>query len=162
MKSLIKSRIKVSACVRTVLVCLCAMTVLTYFLWVPEVDAYLESVLKIQSDISPWIYTFAALVAAGVLFIFIYSFRFPSAMDRDTVFTPDTARYLKIVTAVLRGECVALILCATCLFALGERLLSPVAAVVSILGMTVSFALRVLSSYVRRAATLQEEVDCTL
>ncbi len=84
------------------------------------------------------------------------------AIKNDTVFTEKTSKRLSLIAKIMMIDCFALFALIMLLVAANELIVSPVLAIVALLGSAIAFLLRVLSSYIRRAAVLQEEADLTL
>lgn len=133
------------------------------FFWLPQAVSYVSSFL--QADIAEAetvIYSLCAVVAAPVFAIFGISFAFPRAIEKETLFSMGIAKLLKAIGAALIGDCIFFCAILLLLLSAGEIILAPALLFVGALGITVGSMLLVLSEYVKRAATLKEEADCTL
>jgi hypothetical protein len=59
-------------------------------------------------------------------------------------------------------DCILLLGAVVLLLLIGELLVSPLLALIDLIGFALGFLLHVLADYVRRAAILKEEADATL
>ena len=151
--------------IRILLVVMILSVASTVVFWLPKVLDYTQGFLN---ELGGGHYlTLAAKVLAAVisfiaLLVFFVAFRFPRAIETDSIFTDKTAALLKLIACLLLADSILFGAVTVCLFVIGETLLSPVFAFFDLVGFCVTGMIFVLSGYVRDAAYLKEEVDGTL
>lgn len=119
-------------------------------------DAYVVNLLEITINI------LSTFVITPLACVFIMSFLFPYAIERDMLFCTEIAKTLKCIGIVVVCDCTVLCVAFTVMLFLRETLLSPALVFVGALGITVGCMLLVLSKYVKHAAQLKEEAEYTL
>ena len=137
-----------------------------FALWLPPLREYVREILT-QSDgnlhfLKDLVYPIAALIALPAIAIVAVAFRFPAAIERDEIFSSNTAKSLRLISNLLFFSCAIGFISAILLFTIGEYVLSPLLFFAFFVGCTLALMLAVLSSYVKRAAILKEEADHTL
>lgn len=144
---------------------LCGILAL-FALWLPSLHSY---VLELIADLDESVYflrlllyPIAALIALPVIVAVSIAFRFPAAIARDEIFSNGTAKSLRIISNMIFIACAIGLLSALMLFLIGDRVLSPLLFFAFFVGCILGLMLAVLSSYVKRAEALKEEVDHTL
>lgn len=134
--------------------------------FIPNFALYLDELLAERGTVIPHIraivYICGALLAAPCLSILVMGFRLNLAVASDTVFTRTTADIVVRISRILCFDCVFFIFGIIALFIIGEGVVSYLFAFIDMVGIAIAFLLRVLSDYIRRAALLKEEADCTL
>ncbi len=108
------------------------------------------------------VFALGTALCAPCVALLALAWRFADAVERDEVFTARTAQRLSLISAIFIADC-ALFLCGiVAMFCFGELLLSPLFALIDLIGFGIGVLLRILSGYIRRAAELKEEVEGTL
>lgn len=133
--------------------------------WLPNAVDYASGVFKNAESFKNaeyLLYTIGYIIALPLFIVFIIAFKFPTAIEADTIFHEKTAKLIKIISIIIFSDCTLFGALAIWFFCSGERVLSPVLAFVDVIGFTVALMLLVLSEYVRRAAILKEEADYTI
>ena len=151
----------VSVTIRVVLVAMLLVSLLLAVTWIPDAIEYLEGVsdsmfLKVTA------YVLSLLILLVSFVIYTFAFRFPSAVENDTIFTDHTATLVKSIAVLVLVDCVLLAAGVTVLFVFGEKLLAPLFLFFDVVGIAVSAVFFILSKYIKDAATLKEEVEHTL
>ncbi len=108
------------------------------------------------------IYVLGAILIAVCISILAISMRFVGAVERDEIFTNKTANTLSLISRIFFVTCGAFFLVPASLFIIGERYISPMLAILDLVGIAIGVLLFILSDYIRRASELKEEVDLTL
>lgn len=103
-----------------------------------------------------------AILAIPCLSILAMALDFPTAITSDEIFTPKTARLMGRISLILFVDCLLFLAAIVALFCVGELIVSPLLAMIDLIGFALAFLLRVLADYVKRAAKMKEEVDATL
>ena len=151
--------------IRFLLVILSVVTIGMALLWTPNLLLYIKELIPVKSG-SNWLdlctYSLSALITLITVSIFIISFKFPTAIENNEIFTLKIADILKVIALLVISDCALLSSGVAILFISGETLIAPLIAFVAVIGITVSSTLLVLSKYVKDAAYLKEEVDHTL
>lgn len=140
---------------------ICASAAMCVF-WVPQAVKYASEFFENSENAKFFLYTICALVAMPLFAVFAVSFKFSTAIENDRIFDKKTAKLLKVIGATVVADCVLFGACVILLFVMGEQVLAPALAFVGAIGITVGIMLLVLSQYVKCAAVLKEEADCTL
>ena len=153
---------KLSNFIRFLLGFMLAAGAAMYFLWMPGAVEYTSQFFGSPDIINYFMYTISAVIALPLFGVTVVSFKFPTAIEKDSVFDKKTAKLLYVIGVTVIADCLIFLACTAMLVAVGERVLAPALAFVSAIGITVGLMLTVLSRYVKRAAELKEEVDCTL
>ncbi|MBE6917955.1 MAG: DUF2975 domain-containing protein [Ruminococcaceae bacterium] len=154
--------------IRALLVFLIIASALMCKLWLPGaifmVIGHLEQYAGIAgAEVSMAVCGLCAVVVLPVFVIFVMSFAFPGAIEKETIFSEKTAKLLKVIGVLLVADCALLCVMLTVLLALDASwLLVAPFIFTGVLGITVGCMLLVLSKYVKHAAALKEEADCTL
>ena len=148
-----------------VLVFMIAATLSMCIFWMPYLCSYLCTFLTsvfTKSTAEILFYTVCMLIALPLVFAFSSAFCFVGAIKRDEIFTLKCAKLLKMISAVLFCDCALFSSVAIAFIFLGEKTLCPALAFIGAIGVMISLMLYALSSYVKDAAILKEEADCTL
>lgn len=157
--------IKLSIVTRAVTVLLIVAFFVICISFFPNFVKYID-VYFIGSDhleaIHTVIYAFGALVTLPCLVMLFMALGLSSAVENDRVFTRETAALLSRISMLLFIDCIVFLLAVIALFAIGELTVSPLLALIDLVGYALAVLLRVLSGYIRRAAELKEEADATL
>lgn len=127
-----------------------------------EYIAELEKVPMSENSTKATVCIMGTVLALPCLAILILALKLSKAVASDGVFTASTAKRLFVISAILLADCVLFLLPVVFLFAVGEFTVSPLLAVLDIVGFGLGVLLRVLSEYISRAAILKEEADATL
>ncbi len=134
-------------------------------LWVPRAVSYAEGFLA-ESEGSGWYgivaYVISISVAVVAVAVFLISFRFPVAIEKGEIFTEKISVLLRRISILVIADCILFGAGTVGLFVLGDRVLSPALAFADVIGVALFGMLWVLSKYVKDAAVLKEEADCTL
>ena len=126
-----------------------ALVALIFAFWLPSLEGYVAELTAESSVHSRLVYPFSAVIALLCLGALGAALSFPSAMKKDKIFSSPTASKLIIVCAIM-------------LAAIGDKLVFFPLFIIGAIVLLVAFMLSILSSYVKRAALLKEEVDATL
>ena len=119
--------------------------------------------IKDFSIISEWVcYTVCTIIALPLFAVLILGFYFPYAIKNDMIFNIKTAKILNIIALLLLFDCTAFGIFNAYILFTGEKLLAPALLFVALIGVTVGTVLLILSSYIKKATLLKEEVDATL
>jgi hypothetical protein len=148
--------------IRVLLVMMTLAVLAMAILWTPQVVSYAENQTSLPEGLSLGIHVLAAAISLIALSAFALAFVFPREMEKGTLFGETSARAVGWISWLVLTDCFLLAVGAVGLFVCGERLLSPALAFVDAVGLVVFVMLRLLSSYLREAAELREEVDATL
>ena len=105
---------------------------------------------------------FCGIVITPLFAILLMSFSFPSAIEKDMTFSDKTATLLHVIGMILVSDCTVFCAMLSVLLFYHESFVSPLLIFVGVLGITIGCMLLVLARYVKRAAALKEEADCTL
>ncbi len=103
-----------------------------------------------------------ALLCIPCVVVLIAALPLSDAIEKDAVFTQKTADTLSCISKIMLVDCAAFFFVVAALFITAEFTISPILGIVDILGVSIAVLLRVLASYIRRAAEMKEEVDLTL
>ena len=133
-----------------------------FLFWLPSLEAYVTEIAGEFSTYSKLVYPFSAVIALLCLGALGAALTFPSAMKKDKIFSCPTASKLSAISLLIALAGALVIICATLLFAVGDRLLFFPLLMIAAIALLISFMLCILSNYVKRAALLKEEVDATL
>ena len=133
-----------------------------FLFWLPSLEAYVTEIAGEFSTYSKLVYPFSAVIALLCLGALGAALTFPSAMKKDKIFSCPTASKLSAISLLIALAGALVIICATMLFAVGDRLLFFPLLMIAAIALLISFMLCILSNYVKRAALLKEEVDATL
>ncbi len=151
--------------IRAVLVVMMlSMTAMQIF-WVPNMISYVKSFINDpQTEIAISIlgYVTSFIISAIAIAVFAITFKFPKAIEQDSIFTQATASRLKLIAILILIDCILFAAGAICLLCLGEFVLSPAFAFFDVIGIALMAMLFILSKYVKDAAYLKEEADLTL
>lgn len=131
-------------------------------LWVPEAVEHITSVCAALHGMSVLVYTAFGLVSAPIFTVFVMSFGFVPAFERDSVFDRSVARLIKSIALVIFFDCIIFGILSAVIFGMGERLVSPLFVLIALMGITVSVMLLILADHVLRASELKEEVEGTI
>ncbi len=119
--------------------------------------------ITVFTAISPTvIWAIGATLCLPCVAILALSMRFAGAIERDEIFTLTTAGNLRLIAWIFFADCTAFLVGIIALFILGDSLLTPIFALIDLVGFSIGVLLRILSGYIQRAAALQEEVEGTL
>lgn len=102
------------------------------------------------------------VVIAPLFAILLMSFSFPSAIEKDRTFSEKTAKLLNVIGTILVSDCTLFCALLSVLLFYHESFVAPLLIFVGVLGITIGCTFLVLARYVKRAAALKEEADCTL
>ncbi len=108
------------------------------------------------------VYSVGAILCIPCVAVLIIALPLSDAIENDTVFTKKTSSILSLISKILFLDCIAFLVAIVALFISKEFTFSPILGIVDLVGFSLSVLLRVLSSYIDRAADLKEEADYTL
>ena len=108
------------------------------------------------------VWAYGALLTIPCAVILLMALRLPGAVKNDRIFTVETASLLSRIALIFCVDCILLLGAVILLLLIGELLVSPLLAIIDLIGFALAFLLYVLAGYVRRAAILKEEADATL
>lgn len=150
---------QISLLIKIILFILIGAGILLSITWLPTFINYIKE-FSINSD---WVsYTICAVIAIPVFIVLILGFYFPYAIKNDMIFNIKTAKILNIIALILLFDCTAFGIFNAYILFTGEKLLAPALLFVALIGVTVGTVLLILSSYIKKATLLKEEVDATL
>ena len=152
--------------VKFALVLLLFGVVALFAFWLPSLHGYVRELLP-KADTQLYFlgnlfYPLSVLIALPLIAIIGVAFRFPGAIERDEIFSRNTAKSLGLISSLMFSSCIVGFTAVTLLFVIGDRILSPLLLFTFVAGCILALMLAVLSRYVKRAAILKEEVDHTL
>jgi len=147
--------------IRLLLTFMSIATLIMAFFWTPHLVLYANEITN-SAIVTPSAYTLSSLITAIALTVFVISFSFPTAIEKESIFTLGIAKNVKLIALLILIDCLLFAIGTVLLFILGDRLLSPALAFVDVIGIAVSAMLLVLSEYLKEASYLKEEADCTL
>ncbi|MBQ9744944.1 MAG: hypothetical protein IJW19_07460 [Clostridia bacterium] len=150
---------KLSILITFVLILLVMSSTAMFIFWLPDVAIYIGGFINKNYSI---IYILSSVIYTLTVAIFITGSYFIYAIYKDIIFDKKTSTVLTTIGIMLLLNCSVLIASSIWILSIGESLLSPALIFVSALGYTVSSVLLILSSYVKKATELKEEVDLTL
>lgn len=158
---------KLANFIRVLLVFLIAASAVMCMLWLPgavfQILNHLERYAGITGEgVSMAVYAICAVVIIPVFAIFFMSFAFSRAIENDTLFSTKMVKLLKTIGIILVSDCVLFCTVMIALLFLEGWFLTAPFLFIGVLGITVGCMLLVLSKYVKHAAQLKEEADCTL
>lgn len=133
-----------------------------FVFWLPPFREYLITLEGNLPILSSLVYPISALVATLCIASLAIALAFPSAMKRDMIFSTPTSSKLSIISLLISISGSLILVSAVTLLSVGDRLLSFPMIIISSIILLIAFMLSILSSYVKRAAELKEEVDATL
>ena len=139
-----------------------ALVALIFAFWLPSLEGYVAELTADSSLHSRLVYPFSAVIALLCLGALGAALSFPSAMKKDKIFSSPTASKLSAISLLIALAGALIIVCAIMLAAIGDKLLLFPLFIIGAIVLLVAFMLSILSSYVKRAALLKEEVDATL
>ena len=139
-----------------------ALVALIFAFWLPSLEGYVAELTAESSVHSRLVYPFSAVIALLCLGALGAALSFPSAMKKDKIFSSPTASKLSAISLLIALAGALIIVCAIMLAAIGDKLLLFPLFIIGAIVLLVAFMLSILSSYVKRAALLKEEVDATL
>ena len=151
----------VSVIIRVVLIIMSLVSLFLAASWVPDAIEYL-AVVSDSFALKVIAYVLSSLILVVSFVIYIFAFKFPAAVESDTIFTDYTAARVKSIAVLVLVDCVLLAAGVTVLFVFGEKLLAPLFLFFDVVGLAVSAVFFILSKYIRDAAALKEEVEHTL
>lgn len=125
-------------------------------------DGFLEAAGKAIDRLPAIVWAYGALLTIPCAVILLMALRLPGAVQNDRIFTADTAALLSRIALIFCVDCILLLGAVILLLIAGELLVSPLLAIVDLIGFALAFLLHILADYVRRAAILKEEADATL
>ena len=138
------------------------LVALIFAFWLPSLESYVAELTADSSVHSGLVYPFSAVIALLCLGALGAALSFPSAMKKDKIFSSPTASKLSAISLLIALAGALIIVCAIMLAAIGDKLLFFPLFIIGAIVLLVAFMLSILSSYVKRAALLKEEVDATL
>lgn len=138
------------------------LVALIFAFWLPSLEGYVAELTAESSVHSRLVYPFSAVIALLCLGALGAALSFPSAMKKDKIFSSPTASKLSAISLLIALAGALIIVCAIMLAAIGDKLLFFPLFIIGAIVLLVAFMLSILSSYVKRAALLKEEVDATL
>ncbi|MBE6593688.1 MAG: DUF2975 domain-containing protein [Ruminococcaceae bacterium] len=151
--------------IKCALVLLLCGAIALFALWLPSLHEYVCELIE-KSDLpeflSAFVYPISALITIPIITVVAIAFGFPAAIERDEIFSNGTAKRLKFISIMIYAACACGIIATALLFSVGDRVLAPLLLFAFFIGGVLALMLSVLSSYVKRAAILKEEVDHTL
>ncbi|MBQ8392636.1 MAG: DUF2975 domain-containing protein [Clostridia bacterium] len=150
---------KISILITFILVLLVISSTAMFIFWLPDVVIYIGDFTNKSYSV---IYVLSSVIYTLTIAIFITGSYFIYAIHKDIIFNKNTSTVLNVIGIMLILNCTILIASSIWILSIGESLLSPALIFVSALGYTVSSVLLILSSYVKKATELKEEVDLTL
>ena len=144
-----------------------AATICGLFLCIYIVPSLGESIIFANPELNSWLYPwliFAWLFSAPCFVILVYIWKVSGSVAHETVFTMQTAKWVKTGAVLLLSDVAFLLIGNTILIFLnmnhpGVLLLSVVG---SIFAVALALLAAVLSRYLAKAAVLQEESEGTL
>jgi hypothetical protein len=139
-----------------------ALVALIFAFWLPSLGDYVAELTAESSVHSRLVYPFSAVIALLCLGALGAALSFPSAMKKYKIFSSPTASKLSAISLLIALAGALIIVCAIMLAAIGDKLLFFPLFIIGAIVLLVAFMLSILSSYVKRAALLKEEVDATL
>ena len=139
-----------------------ALVALIFAFWLPSLEGYVAELTADSSVHSRLVYPFSAVIALLCLGALGTALSFPSAMKKDKIFSSPTASKLSAISLLIALAGALIIVCAIMLATIGDKLLFFPLFIIGAIVLLVAFMLSILSSYVKRAALLKEEVDATL
>ena len=139
-----------------------ALVALIFAFWLPSLEGYVAELTAEYSVHSRLVYPFSALIALLCLGALGAALSFPAAMKKDKIFSSLTASKLSAISLLIALAGALIIVCAIMLAAIGDKLVFFPLFIIGAIVLLVAFMLSILSSYVKRAALLKEEVDATL
>ena len=139
-----------------------ALVALIFAFWLPSLEGYVAELTAESSVHSRLVFPFSAVIAILCLGALGAALSFPSAMKKDKIFSSTTASKLSAISLLIALAGALIIVCAIMLAAIGDKLLLFPLFIIGAIVLLVAFMLSILSSYVKRAALLKEEVDATL
>ena len=150
---------QISFLIKLILIVLIVSSVILAITWIPMFVNYIMDF----SIISEWLcYTVCAVIAMPLFVVMVLGFYFPYAIEKDMIFNLKTAKILNIIAILLMFDCAAFGIFNAYIIFSGEKLLAPALLFIALIGITVGTVLLILSSYVKKATLLKEEVDATL
>lgn len=138
------------------------LVALIFAFWLPSLEGYVAELTADSSVHSRLVYPFSAVIALLCLGALGAALSFPSAMKKDKIFSSPTASKLSAISLLIALAGALIIVCAIMLAAIGDKLVFFPLFIIGAIVLLVAFMLSILSSYVKRAALLKEEVDATL
>ena len=138
------------------------LVALIFAFWLPSLEGYVAELTADSSLHSRLVYPFSAVIALLCLGALGAALSFPSAMKKDEIFSCVTASKLSAISLLITLAGALIIICAVMLATIGDKLLFFPLFIIGAIVLLVAFMLSILSSYVKRAALLKEEVDATL
>jgi hypothetical protein len=144
-----------------------AVAVCGLFLCAFVIPAWGGTVTRENPEYSGWFWPwliFAWLVAIPCFAILIHIWKVAGAVEREAVFTMQTAKWVKSGAVLLLADAVLLFVGNVVLFMLSMNLIGVVflSIMIDILAVTLALFAAVLSRYLTKAALLQEESEGTL
>ena len=158
-------RKNLSNIIRLVLIFMLIASAVMCIFWLPNAVDHVGKIFESAENfknVKILLYAISYVIALPLFAVFIIAFRFPSAIEADSIFHERTARLIKVISIIIFSDCALFGAITAWLFYIGECVLSPVFAFVDAIGFTVALMLLVLSEYVSRAAILKEEADYTV
>jgi hypothetical protein len=158
-------KLKISSLTRMFTFLLIAIFAVISICFIPNFAEYLCQYMKASGSFSvprELIYAFGALVSIPCEVILFMSLSLSDAIENDAVFTAKTAETFSAISLILFVDCAVFLGSIIMLFCVGEFTVSPLFALVDLIGFGLSVLLYLLSGYIKRAASLKEEVDATL
>lgn len=146
------------------LIMIISITLLAIF-WIPHIYKYLESSIAIVKDntfLKIIYYTLSYIIILIALIVFSISFKFTKAIKTDTIFSIEIANQLKLIAYLVLTDCILFSACVIALLIFKEFLLTPSLIFFCVIGYALCSMLFILSTYVKEAAILKEEVEYTL
>ncbi len=152
---------KLSTLTRAITIALLFLFVAICVCFIPNFSTYLCKHLG-NENLSPFIFGYGILLCLPCVFMLLGALRFSELIEADCIFTETTALLLARISLVLLVDCAMFLVGIVALFIVGEFTISPLLALVCLIGLALSVLLHMLSGYIRRAAALKEEADATL
>ena len=144
------------------LVAAIALVAIIFIFWLPALQQYVQSLegeLPLFSDL---VYPLSAIIALLNVSALGVALAFPSAMKKDQIFSDATASKLSLISLLLIISSAIIFACAALLLSIGDSLVAFPMIIIAAISLLASFMLNILSSYVKRAAELKQEVEATL
>ena len=139
-----------------------ALVALIFAFWLPSLEGYVAELTEESSVHSRLVYPFSVVIALLCLGALGAALSFPSAMKKDKIFSSPTASKLSAISLLIALAGALILVCAIMLATIGDKLVFFPLFIIGAIVLLVAFMLSILSSYVKRAALLKEEVDATL
>ena len=146
----------------TIIVAICGATACFYFL--PIIGAHMAVIYPhLAHNYYPWL-IFLWITAAPCFAFLVLIWKLSSLMRRELIFTLKTARMVKICAVILFCDIIFFVLGNIVFLILGMNhpVVLLLSVIIAIFVLVITVLVAILSRYLTKAATLQEEVDSTI